>query len=48
MDMGDRPGVISWRLVGAKLRSVDELPQRVAALLRERQPDLLELMASSA
>ena len=48
MEMGDRPGVISWRLVGSKLKSVDELPQNLAALLRERQADLLELMASPA
>jgi hypothetical protein len=48
LEMGDRPGVISWRLVGSKLRSADELPARLTERLRERQPDLLELMATSA
>jgi hypothetical protein len=48
MEMGDRPGVISWRLVGSKLRSVAELPQALTGLLRERQPDLLELMGKKS
>jgi hypothetical protein len=47
LEMGDRPGVISWRLVGSKLRDADELPAHLAGLLRERQPDLLELMTAS-
>jgi hypothetical protein len=48
MEMGDRPGVISWRLVGSKLRSAAELPERLAGLLRARQPALLELMAETS
>ena len=48
MQMGDRPGVISWRLVGSKLRRAADLPERLAGLLHERQPDLLEQMAAGA
>lgn len=48
MEMGDRPGVISWRLVGSKLRTVGDLPERLAGLLRERQPDLLDRMAAES
>jgi hypothetical protein len=38
MNMGTRPGVISWRLVGAKCRR-DDLPREVAGRIRAEHPE---------
>jgi len=48
MQMGERPGVISWRLVGQKARRLADLPAVTVAWLREAHPDLHERMANDA
>lgn len=42
MRMGQRAGVCSFELVGRKLESTSEIPDRVKALLEDRRPGFLE------
>jgi hypothetical protein len=42
MDMRDVPGVISWRLFGRKVATVDELPAPIVARIRAQHPALFE------
>lgn len=42
MDMRDVPGVISWRLFGRKVASVEELPPVLVARVRGQHPQLFE------
>ena len=42
MEMGDVPGVISWRLYGRKVASVAELPPAIVARTRTLHPQLFE------
>lgn len=42
MDMRDVPGVISWRLFGRKVASVEELPPVLVARVRAQHPQLFE------
>ena len=42
MDMRDVPGVISWRLYGKKVATVDELPAGLVTRTREQHPQWFE------
>lgn len=41
MDMGDAPGVITWRLAGRKTDQVDELPAALRARIEREHPEVL-------
>ncbi|MCU0760752.1 MAG: DUF1838 domain-containing protein [Steroidobacteraceae bacterium] len=43
MDMGDVPGVITWRLAGRKTDKVDELPAALRARIEREHPEVLQV-----
>lgn len=43
MDMGDVPGVITWRLAGRKTDKVEELPPALRARIEREHPEVLQV-----